>query len=107
MIFVTDGAAASDPALARFLTGTGLALTNAEAAADRRILGAAEAAGARAGDIVVDFTDGAPSLVVAPDGPTQLRFGFPDMAFGHALLAALVRPADRPASGEPESARLR
>src|SRR5689334_9730335 len=104
MIFVTEGAAASDPAMTRFLTGAGLDLTNDEAAADRRIVGAGEAA--QAGDIVVDFSDGAPSLVMEPDGPTRLRFGFPDMAFGHALLAELVRPADRPACGEPESARL-
>jgi two-component system response regulator FlrC len=106
MIFVTEGAAASDPALTRFLTGAGLALTNDPEAAGRRILGAGEAASARPGDVLVDFADGPPSLVVAPEGPARLRFGFPDMAFGHALLAELVRPADRPACGEPESARL-
>ena len=33
-----------------------------------------------------------------------IRFGFADMAFGLAMLSELVRPAGRPAMGEPDSA---
>jgi two-component system response regulator FlrC len=106
MIFVSEEAAASDPALNRFLTGAGLSLTGDAGAARRRVLTAGDASTARPGDVVIDFADGPPSLVVGPDGPARLRFGFPDMAFGHALLGELVRPGDRPACGEPESARL-
>src|SRR5689334_15734029 len=106
MIFVSEEAAASDPALNRFLTGAGLSLTADAAAARRRVLAASEAPAARPGDVLLDFADGPPSLVAEPNGPARLRFGFPDMAFGHALLAELIRPSDRPACGEPESARL-
>jgi two-component system response regulator FlrC len=56
---------------------------------------------------LTDFVDGAPELVRARDGqPATIRFGREDMAFGHALLAELVRPADRPACAEPDSAAL-
>nr|WP_240500106.1 sigma 54-interacting transcriptional regulator [Sphingomonas montana] len=56
-------------------------------------------------DILVELADGAPMLVRARGGmPAQLRFGLADMAFGHALIAELLRPAMRPACGEPESA---
>src|SRR3954454_920181 len=105
MILVTDGASRSDPALKRFLTGAGLPLTDDPAAATRRILPYSDASAARAEDVVVDFADGPPSLRIAPQGPAHIRFGFEDMAFGHALVAEVVRPAQRPACGEPESAR--
>ena len=105
MIFVAEGAGLSDPALRRFLTGAGLRVTEDPAAARRRILTAGDAT-ARAGDIVLEFEDGPPSLLIEPNGPARIRFGFDDMAFGHALVAELVRPAERPACGEPESARL-
>jgi two-component system response regulator FlrC len=36
--------------------------------------------------------------------PATIRFGFDDMAFGHALIAEWVRPEPRPACGEPASA---
>ena len=106
MILVTESASRADPALKRFLTGAGLPLTDDPSAATRRILASTEAAAALDGDIVVDFADGAPFLLIEPQGPARIRFGFDDMAFGHALIAELVRPATRPACGEPESARL-
>lgn len=106
MILVTDGANLADPALKRFLTGAGLPLTEDPAAAGRRIFAVGDAAAAGHGDIILDFTDGPPALIVDPEGPTRIRFGFEDMAFGHALIAELVRPTGRPACGEPESARL-
>ncbi|HEX4739501.1 MAG TPA: sigma 54-interacting transcriptional regulator [Allosphingosinicella sp.] len=105
MIFVAEGAGLSDPALRRFLTGAGLRVTDDPAAARQRILAAGDP-NARAGDVVLDFTDGPPSLIVEPNGPARIRFGFDDMAFGHALVAELVRPAERPACGEPDSTRL-
>ena len=57
--------------------------------------------------MLIDLADGAPELVRAANGqPARISFGFNDMAFGHALIAELVRPADRPACGEPDSARF-
>src|SRR3546814_12868614 len=59
-----------------------------------------EAAAARAGDLLIEFVDGAPSLILGGDAePARLRFGFEDMAFGHALAAEPVRPANRPETG--------
>ena len=105
MIFVSDKAAGKNPALARWLTGAGLIVGAGEAA--QRILDASEAPAARETDIVIEFADGPPVLTLATSGqPDWLRFGFDDMAFGHALAAELARPAGRPACGEPESARL-
>lgn len=105
MIFVSDKAAEKNPALARWLTGAGLQLGTGRTG--RRVLDASEAAGAREGDILIEFADGAPALTLAASGrPARIRFGFEDMAFGHALAAELARPAARPACGEPESARL-
>lgn len=105
MIFIGEGAGFSDPALRRFLTGAGVGLTDNRQAARRCILAAGDAS-AREGDVVLDFSDGPPSLLVEPNGPARIRFGFDDMAFGHALVAELVRSVERPACGEPESARL-
>jgi len=106
MIWMSKAAAGANPTLARWLTGAGLALSDAEASS-ARILDAAEASAAHPGDLLVEFGPGAPALVRASTAtPARLRFGFEDMAFGHALAAELLRPAHRPACGEPESARL-
>jgi two-component system response regulator FlrC len=106
MILVTDKAAQSNPALAPWLAGAGMPITTTNSAATRRIVDISEQDQARAGDLILDFRSGAPSLLIDPSGPARLCFGFEDMAFGHALAAELVRPANRPACGEPESARL-
>jgi two-component system response regulator FlrC len=54
---------------------------------------------------LLTFHDGAPSYQPAARGlPAEIAFGVEDMAFGHALIAELIRPAARPACGEPESA---
>lgn len=107
MIGLSEKAAAAHPALSRWLAGAGLACREGLADAAIRILDAGEAELARPGDLLIEYSDGAPALVPG-DGarPAHLRFGFEDMAFGHALAAELVRPAQRPACGEPESARL-
>ena len=107
MILLTHKVSDANPALARWLTGAGLRLTADDALAERRILHPSERAAATAQDLVIDFAEGAPALTVsAPGTPAMLRFGFEDMAFGHALAAELVRPHHRPACGEPESARI-
>ncbi|HEY9552511.1 sigma-54 interaction domain-containing protein [Allosphingosinicella sp.] len=111
MIGLSEMAAAANPALARWLTGAGLPCRpmggEGGSVARPNIFDISEAAAARAGDLLIEFVDGAPSLILGGDAePARLRFGFEDMAFGHALAAELVRPANRPACGEPESARL-
>jgi two-component system response regulator FlrC len=99
MIWMSSAAAEANPTLARWLTGAGLMLTDDAAAASACVLKAGEAASPH--DLVIDFAAGPPEL-----HGRQLRFGFDDMAFGHALAAELLRPSHRPACGEPESARL-
>lgn len=107
MIGLSEKAAAANPALARWLAGAGLPCGPIAAAGGPNILDASEEAAPRAGDLLIDFGEGAPALTLGDgNAPARLRFGFDDMAFGHALAAELVRPAHRPACGEPESARL-
>jgi two-component system response regulator FlrC len=109
-IGLSERAAAVDPALAAWLGSIGLppVRLSAEAPAPRdmiRILDAAEIAHATHRDILLSVRDGAPEYTAASKGmPARIGFGFADMAFGHALIAELVRPAGRPACGEPESA---
>ena len=58
-------------------------------------------------DILLSYREGEPRLVPARRGmPARLSFGFSDMAFGHALIAELVRAGQGPAVGEPATARL-
>jgi two-component system response regulator FlrC len=69
------------------------------------VLAASELAQATHRDILIEIADGEPMLVRPRGGmPAQLRFGFADLAFAHALIAELLRPELRPACGEPESA---
>ena len=109
-IGLSEKAAATHPALASWLKGAGLAclVVAGEPASSReqsRILHVSERSVATHRDILTDFADGTPVLIRAAHGlPTTIRFGFDDMAFGHALIAELARPTHRPACGEPESA---
>ena len=109
-IGLSEGAAAVAPALASWLAGVGLVtvrINAADAAAKDmiRIIAASERASARHSDIILDVREGAPAYTAAAKGfPAEIAFGFEDMAFGHALIAELVRPNGRPACGEPESA---
>jgi len=109
-IGLSEGAAAVAPALAAWLAGVGLATVriNAVDAAAKdmiRIIAVSERASARHSDIILDVREGAPNYTAAAKGfPAEIAFGFDDMAFGHALIAELVRPNGRPACGEPESA---
>jgi two-component system, response regulator FlrC len=109
-IGLSEGAAAGDPALASWLAGVGLPSVRIAAgdAASKdmvRIIAASERDHARHSDIILDVREGAPAFTPAAKGfPAEIGFGFDDMAFGHALIAELVRPNGRPACGEPESA---
>jgi two-component system, response regulator FlrC len=99
------------PALLPWLAGVGIACRPVDAAAtpareEVRILAASEISIATHRDILLS-TDGenAPSLIPSSKGmPARIAFGFEDMAFGLAMIAELVRPSQRPAVGEPESA---
>ena len=98
--------------LAGWLAGVGLPCRTLPAQAprardERRILHADEIAHATHRDVLVELSDDPPSLVRTRDGrPACASFGFADMAFGLALIAEMVRPPERPACGEPESARF-
>jgi len=111
-ITVTEMAYEIDPALVPWLSGCGFTVARVAAGAPRerdeiRVLAPAEIGAATHRDILVELADGLPLLERAAGGmPARLHFGFEDMAFGHALIAELVRPAVRPACGEPESARF-
>ncbi|MDQ8757170.1 sigma 54-interacting transcriptional regulator [Sphingosinicella sp. LHD-64] len=109
MIGLSDKAAEANPALAAWLDGCGLAVTLFRASEGGRTAGPAiyaraDAAQATGRDVVIDF-GAAPTLVRATAAtPALLAYGYEDLAFGNALVAELVRPAFRPAAGEPESA---
>ncbi|WP_380872538.1 hypothetical protein ACFB49_34660 [Sphingomonas sp. DBB INV C78] len=112
MIGLSERAAEANPTLASWLQGVGFDAAIVAGGEPRerdeiRILDAGEIAVATHRDLMVEFTPGSPEYHPAANGmPARLRFGFEDMAFGHALIAELVRPASRPACGEPESAKF-
>jgi two-component system, response regulator FlrC len=108
---ISARAAQENPALSAWLAGVGIAVrpvnVQAQPARDEvRILAASEISHATVRDILIEMDgENAPSLIPSSKGmPARIRFGFEDMAFGLALIAELLRPASRPAVGEPESA---
>ena len=107
---ISEKARTAQPALAAWLAGAGIACRRIDVAQpaareDVRILHASEITVATVRDILIDMTDGAPTMLPRANGmPARISFGFDDMAFGLALIAELVRPEGRPACGEPESA---
>lgn len=110
MIGLSDKAAEANPALAAWLDGAGLAVTLFRAGegwtGGPAIFARGEEAFATGADIILDFGT-APALTRATASTAaRLAYGYDDLAFGNALAAELVRPASRPACGEPESARL-
>lgn len=110
MIGLTSKAAENIPALAPWLNAIGLEVTLISGCVARFdgpvIRSAIEAEGAATGDVLVEIRPGEPALQLASRaGPHRIAFGLDNMAMGHALIAALVCPAHRPACGEPESAR--
>lgn len=111
-IGISEKAKGSHPTLATWLAGAGIEAVQVDPAAatardEQRILHVTEKALARQQDILVDFADGTPVLRRAKVGrPATIVFGFEDLAFGHALIAELIRPRFMPACGEPDSARF-
>ncbi|SNS84716.1 two-component system, response regulator FlrC [Sphingomonas laterariae] len=111
-IGLSERAAEANPTLAGWLQGIGFDAAIIPGGEPRerdeiRILAADEIAHATHRDLMVEFESGAPHYRPAAKGmPAQMRFGFEDMAFGHALIAELVRPPVRPACGEPASAKF-
>jgi two-component system response regulator FlrC len=108
MIGVSEKAAKTNPALAVWLAGAGLPVTLFSGpegwTEGPAIYACGEEALAGARDVILDF--GATPALIRGDAasPTRLSYGADDLAFGNALAAELVRPAGRPACGEPESA---
>src|SRR3546814_1282358 len=85
MIGLSEMAAAANPALARWLTGAGLPCRpmggEGGSVARPNIFDISEAAAARAGDLLIEFVDGAPSLILGgAAAPARLRFGFAGLA---------------------------
>lgn len=109
MIGVSEKVAGANPALADFLSGAGLA-SAIFAAEDGWHKGLAvfapdEELCAAPYDLILDCGAETPSFLRATlTAPARLSFAEPDLAFGNALAAELLRPAGRPACGEPQSA---
>lgn len=112
MIGLSEKAADANPTLVAWFQGIGFdaAVVRFDEPREKdelRILDDSEIAAATHRDLLVTFDASEPSFQPAADGmPARLRFGFEDMAFGHALIAELVRPSARPACGEPTSAKF-
>ncbi|HTU10077.1 MAG TPA: sigma 54-interacting transcriptional regulator [Allosphingosinicella sp.] len=109
MIGVSEQVARANPALAGFLSGAGLACA-IFAAEDGWHKGLAvfapdEEACAAPYDLILDVGARAPAFARATmTAPARLAYGEDDLAFGNALAAELLRPAGRPACGDPASA---
>src|SRR3546814_6292360 len=75
MIGLSEMAAAANPALARWLTGAGLPCRpmggEGGSIARPNIFDISEAAAARAGDLLIEFVDGAPSLILGGDARSE------------------------------------
>jgi two-component system, response regulator FlrC len=105
LVTITDAAKAEWPTLAPALAGAGIVSGRGGSA----IYSSDDAALAKAGDVVIESTapTTAPFLVSLRDGhPARIGFAFQDMAFGHALIAELVRANPIMAYGEPATAKL-
>ncbi len=105
LVTITDVAKAQWPTLVPFLDGAGIVAGNGPST----IYSSDEAASAKAGDVIIESTPPTtvPFLVSLRDGhPARIGFGFQDMAFGHALIAELVRANPIMAFGEPVTAKL-
>ncbi|WP_245942061.1 sigma-54 interaction domain-containing protein [Sphingomonas gilva] len=110
-IIVSATAADAMPTLSAWLAGAGVAhgvhAVGVNPRGPRRVLHESEMAIATVRDLIVGTTDGEPVFTRSANGqPDHIAFGFRDMAFGHALIAELVRSAGEPALGEPATQRL-
>jgi two-component system, response regulator FlrC len=104
-VTITDGAKAQWPTLVPALAGAGIVAGDGF----YTIYSPDEAALAKAADVIIESSapTTAPYLVSLRDGqPARIGFAFQDMAFGHALIAELVRANHSIAYGEPATAKL-
>jgi len=109
MIGVSEMVAEANPALAGFLSGAGLVCAIFAAkegwAKGLAIFAPDEEACAAPYDLILDYGARTPAFTRATmSGPARLAYGEADRVFGNALAAELLRPAGRPACGEPDSA---
>jgi two-component system, response regulator FlrC len=105
LVTISDVAKADWPTLAPALAGAGIVTGNGAST----IHSSDETASAQAGDVIIESTapTTVPYLVSPKDGHlARIGFGFQDMAFGHALIAELVRANSDIAHGEPATAKL-
>jgi two-component system, response regulator FlrC len=105
LVTITDAAKAQWPTLAPALAGAGIGTGDGPCT----IYSSDEGASAKAGDVIIESKapTTAPFLVSLRDGhPARIGFGFQDMAFGHALIAELVRANPIMAYGEPATVKL-
>ncbi len=105
VVTISDNAKAEWPTLMPALVGSGVVA----GIGSSRIVSSDDCTSATAGDVVIESTapTTVPYLVSPKDGhPARIGFGFQDMAFGHALIAELVRATPEIAYGEPATERL-
>ena len=105
IVTISENAQAAWPTLAPVLAGGGIVA----GIGSFTIFSFDNAKSATAGDVIIESTapTTAPYLVSLRDGhPARIGFGFEDMAFGHALIAELVRANPVMAYGEPATAKL-
>ena len=106
-VAISDRVRAERPTLAPALAGAGIPIGGGRNLPT--ICSLDEASVARPRDVIVeaDCPATVPYLACARNGqPARIGFGFADMAFGHALIAELVRDGSVMAYGEPATAQL-
>ncbi len=105
IVSISKNANAEWPTLMPALAGAGIVSGDGTTT----IYSSSEAASVKPGDVILESTapPTAPYLVSLKDGhPARIGFGFQDMAFGHALIAELVRANPIMAYAEPATAKL-
>jgi two-component system, response regulator FlrC len=105
VVTISENAKAEWPTLMPALAGSGIVA----GIGPITIYSSDEGASAKAGDVIIESSapTTVPYLVSLRDGhPARIGFGFQDMAFGHALIAELVRATPGIAYGEPATAKL-
>ena len=105
LVTITDAAKDQWPTLVPALAGAGIIAGNGRST----IYSSDETSSAKSGDVIIGSTapTTVPFLVSLKDGqPARIGFGFQDLAFGHALIAELVRANPIMAYGEPATAKL-
>jgi two-component system, response regulator FlrC len=105
VVTISEHAKAEWPTLVPALAGAGIVA----GVGPSTLYSSHDAASAKAGDVVIESSapTTVPYLVSPKDGhPARIGFAFQDMAFGHALIAELVRATPYMAYGEPATAAL-